>query len=40
MRLALEEGHSILESIREPLAKDTEHGLNQDQLDNESTVQR
>ncbi|XP_055985770.1 guanine nucleotide exchange factor DBS isoform X2 [Sorex fumeus] len=40
MKLAQEEGQSILESIREPLVKDTEHSLNQDQLDNESTVQR
>ncbi|XP_058404498.1 guanine nucleotide exchange factor DBS isoform X3 [Diceros bicornis minor] len=40
MRLALDEGQSILESIREPLAKSTEQSLNQDQLDNQTTVQR
>ncbi|XP_049634053.1 guanine nucleotide exchange factor DBS isoform X2 [Suncus etruscus] len=40
MKQALDEGQRILESIREPLAKDTERGLNQDQLDNETTVQR
>uniref|UniRef100_A0A673UBT2 MCF.2 cell line derived transforming sequence like n=2 Tax=Suricata suricatta TaxID=37032 RepID=A0A673UBT2_SURSU len=40
MRLALDKGQSILETIREPLAKSGEHSLNQDQLDNQSTVQR
>ncbi|XP_075419520.1 guanine nucleotide exchange factor DBS isoform X2 [Tenrec ecaudatus] len=40
LKLALEEGHSILESIREPLAKNPEYSLNQDQLDNQTTVQR
>lgn len=40
MKQALDEGQRILESIREPLAKDTERSLNQDQLDNETTVQR
>ncbi|XP_037384571.1 guanine nucleotide exchange factor DBS [Talpa occidentalis] len=40
MKLALDEGQSILDSIQEPLAKSTEHSLNQDQLDNETTVQR
>ncbi|XP_016068364.1 PREDICTED: guanine nucleotide exchange factor DBS isoform X1 [Miniopterus natalensis] len=40
MRLALDEGQSILESIREPLAKSPEQSLNQDQLDNQTTVQR
>ncbi|XP_006883866.1 PREDICTED: guanine nucleotide exchange factor DBS [Elephantulus edwardii] len=40
MKSALQEGHTILESIREPLAKDPEYSLNQDQLDNQTTVQR
>ncbi|XP_023408975.2 guanine nucleotide exchange factor DBS isoform X1 [Loxodonta africana] len=40
MKLALQEGHSILESIREPLARNPEYSLNQDQLDNQTTVQR
>uniref|UniRef100_G3WY65 MCF.2 cell line derived transforming sequence like n=1 Tax=Sarcophilus harrisii TaxID=9305 RepID=G3WY65_SARHA len=40
MMLALKEGHTILESIREPLAKNPEYNLNQDQLDNQTTVQR
>ncbi|XP_045139922.1 guanine nucleotide exchange factor DBS isoform X2 [Echinops telfairi] len=40
LKLALQEGHSILESIREPLAKNPEYSLNQDQLDNQTTVQR
>nr|KAF6460675.1 MCF.2 cell line derived transforming sequence like [Molossus molossus] len=40
MRLALDEGQSILESIREPLSKSPEQSLNQDQLDNQTTVQR
>ncbi|ELK14882.1 Guanine nucleotide exchange factor DBS [Pteropus alecto] len=40
MRLALNKGQSILESIREPLVKSPEQSLNQDQLDNQTTVQR
>uniref|UniRef100_A0A8D1VK76 MCF.2 cell line derived transforming sequence like n=2 Tax=Sus scrofa TaxID=9823 RepID=A0A8D1VK76_PIG len=40
MRLALDEGRSVLESIREPLAKSPEQSLNQDQLDSQTTVQR
>ncbi|XP_045725695.1 guanine nucleotide exchange factor DBS isoform X4 [Mirounga angustirostris] len=40
MRSALDEGQSILENIREPLAKGGEQSLNQDQLDNQTTVQR
>ncbi|XP_072617187.1 guanine nucleotide exchange factor DBS isoform X23 [Vulpes vulpes] len=40
MRLALDEGQSILENIREPLAKSGEQSLNQDELDNQTTVQR
>uniref|UniRef100_A0A2K6TLI3 Guanine nucleotide exchange factor DBS n=1 Tax=Saimiri boliviensis boliviensis TaxID=39432 RepID=A0A2K6TLI3_SAIBB len=40
LRLALKEGHSILESLREPQAEGPEPGVNQDQLDNQATVQR
>ncbi|XP_027632011.1 guanine nucleotide exchange factor DBS isoform X2 [Tupaia chinensis] len=40
LQLALREGHSILKSIGEPLAESAEHGINQDQLDNQATVQR
>lgn len=40
MRLALSEGQRVLESIREPLDASTERSLNQDQLDNETTVRR
>ncbi|XP_072832670.1 guanine nucleotide exchange factor DBS isoform X2 [Vicugna pacos] len=40
MRLALDEGQSVLESLREPLAKSPEQSLNQDQLDSQTTVQR
>ncbi|XP_059985413.1 guanine nucleotide exchange factor DBS isoform X2 [Lagenorhynchus albirostris] len=40
MRLALDEGRSVLESIREPLARGPEQSPNQDQLDSQSTVQR
>ncbi|XP_059759440.1 guanine nucleotide exchange factor DBS isoform X2 [Balaenoptera ricei] len=40
MRLALGEGRSVLESIREPLARGPEQSPNQDQLDSQSTVQR
>ncbi|XP_060039714.1 guanine nucleotide exchange factor DBS isoform X2 [Erinaceus europaeus] len=40
LRRALAEGQWILGSIREPLAADTERGLNQDQLDNETTMRR
>ncbi|XP_047576417.1 guanine nucleotide exchange factor DBS isoform X6 [Lutra lutra] len=40
MKLALDEGRSLLENIREPLAKCGEQSLNQDQLDNQTTVQR
>ncbi|XP_074048165.1 guanine nucleotide exchange factor DBS isoform X3 [Macrotis lagotis] len=38
--LVLEEGNSILENIRKPLTKNPEYILSQDQLDNETTVQR
>ncbi|XP_053419519.1 guanine nucleotide exchange factor DBS isoform X4 [Nycticebus coucang] len=40
LRLALEEGRSVLESLRTPLAEGLEHSVNQDQLDNQTTVQR
>lgn len=40
LQLALKEGNSILESLREPLAESTSHSVNQDQLDNQATVQR
>ncbi|XP_077014840.1 guanine nucleotide exchange factor DBS isoform X12 [Tamandua tetradactyla] len=40
MKLALKEGRGLLESIREPLIKNPEHSLNQDQLDNQTTVRR
>ncbi|XP_069493259.1 guanine nucleotide exchange factor DBS isoform X3 [Ambystoma mexicanum] len=40
LRLALKQGHVILESIREPLTKNSDYQLNQDQLDNETTVKR
>ncbi|XP_008581267.1 PREDICTED: guanine nucleotide exchange factor DBS isoform X3 [Galeopterus variegatus] len=40
MKLALTEGHSILQSIRTPLAEGTEHSVSQDQLDSQTTVQR
>ncbi|XP_035312818.1 guanine nucleotide exchange factor DBS isoform X1 [Cricetulus griseus] len=40
LQLALKEGNSILESLREPLAESTSHSVNQDQLDNQATVKR
>ncbi|XP_055464475.1 guanine nucleotide exchange factor DBS isoform X7 [Psammomys obesus] len=40
LQLALKEGNSILESLREPLAESTAQTVNQDQLDNQATVQR
>ncbi|XP_021563764.1 guanine nucleotide exchange factor DBS [Carlito syrichta] len=40
MRLALREGQSILERIGAPPAEGAEHGVNQDQLDNQATMQR
>lgn len=40
LQLALKEGDSILESLREPLAESTAQSVNQDQLDNQATVQR
>ncbi|XP_006253485.1 guanine nucleotide exchange factor DBS isoform X9 [Rattus norvegicus] len=40
LQLALTEGNSILESLREPLAESIVHSVNQDQLDNQATVKR
>ncbi|KAM5288583.1 guanine nucleotide exchange factor DBS isoform 2-T2 [Ctenodactylus gundi] len=40
LQLALKEGHGILESLREPLAESTAHGVNQGQVDSQATVQR
>uniref|UniRef100_A0A8C9IQX8 Guanine nucleotide exchange factor DBS n=1 Tax=Piliocolobus tephrosceles TaxID=591936 RepID=A0A8C9IQX8_9PRIM len=40
LRLALKEGHSVLESLGELQAEGSEPGVNQDQLDNQATVQR
>ncbi|GAB5566489.1 guanine nucleotide exchange factor DBS isoform X8 [Prionailurus iriomotensis] len=40
MRAALDEGQSLLQSVREPLAKGGGRSLSQDQLDNQTTVQR
>nr|XP_054303004.1 guanine nucleotide exchange factor DBS isoform X5 [Pongo pygmaeus] len=40
LRLALKEGHSVLESLRELQAEGSESSVNQDQLDNQATVQR
>ncbi|XP_024204148.3 guanine nucleotide exchange factor DBS isoform X22 [Pan troglodytes] len=40
LRLALKEGHSVLESLRELQAEGSEPSVNQDQLDNQATVQR
>uniref|UniRef100_A0A6Q2XS54 MCF.2 cell line derived transforming sequence like n=1 Tax=Esox lucius TaxID=8010 RepID=A0A6Q2XS54_ESOLU len=38
--LALEQGNTLLESINEPVARDPEHNMNQDELENFATVQR
>ncbi|XP_011913479.1 PREDICTED: guanine nucleotide exchange factor DBS isoform X13 [Cercocebus atys] len=40
LRLALKEGHSVLENLGELQAEGSEPGVNQDQLDNQATVQR
>ncbi|XP_032007258.1 guanine nucleotide exchange factor DBS isoform X25 [Hylobates moloch] len=40
LRLALKEGHGVLESLGELQAEGSEPGVNQDQLDNQATVQR
>uniref|UniRef100_A0A452IKW3 Uncharacterized protein n=1 Tax=Gopherus agassizii TaxID=38772 RepID=A0A452IKW3_9SAUR len=40
LRLALKQGHDILESNRKPVAENSDYKLNQDQLDNQTTVER
>ncbi|XP_043927819.1 guanine nucleotide exchange factor DBS [Protopterus annectens] len=40
MKLALKQGYDILESIHAPVIKNPEYILNQDQLDNQTTVER
>ncbi|XP_065437070.1 guanine nucleotide exchange factor DBS isoform X3 [Chrysemys picta bellii] len=40
LRLALKQGHDILESNRKPVAENPDYKLNQDQLDNQTTVER
>ncbi|XP_004858582.1 guanine nucleotide exchange factor DBS isoform X4 [Heterocephalus glaber] len=40
LRLVLQEGQGILESLQEPPSEGTAQGVNQDQLDSQATVQR
>ncbi|XP_030057383.1 guanine nucleotide exchange factor DBS isoform X2 [Microcaecilia unicolor] len=40
MRLALKKGHAILGSIRQPVTENPDYQMNQDQLDNQTTVER
>uniref|UniRef100_A0A8C9QXU1 MCF.2 cell line derived transforming sequence like n=1 Tax=Scleropages formosus TaxID=113540 RepID=A0A8C9QXU1_SCLFO len=40
LRIALNQGNRLLESIREPLATDPDYTMNQDELENLGTVQR
>ncbi|KAM7178614.1 guanine nucleotide exchange factor DBS [Macrochelys suwanniensis] len=40
LRLALKQGHDILESNRKPVTENPDYKLNQDQLDNQTTVER
>ncbi|KAJ8350350.1 hypothetical protein SKAU_G00254800 [Synaphobranchus kaupii] len=40
LRIALNQGERLLESINEPLEKDPEYSMNQDELENLATVQR
>ncbi|XP_035249550.1 guanine nucleotide exchange factor DBS isoform X1 [Anguilla anguilla] len=40
LRIALNQGDRLLESINEPLEKDPEYSMNQDELENLATVQR
>ncbi|XP_036400831.1 guanine nucleotide exchange factor DBS-like isoform X3 [Megalops cyprinoides] len=40
LRIALNQGHRLLESINEPLVKDPDYTMNQDELENLATVQR
>lgn len=38
--VALGQGSRLLESINEPIARDPDHNMNQDELENLATVQR
>ncbi|XP_078513810.1 guanine nucleotide exchange factor DBS isoform X2 [Lissotriton helveticus] len=40
LRIALKQGRAILECIREPVIKNPEYQMNQDQRDNQTTVER
>nr|XP_033803934.1 guanine nucleotide exchange factor DBS isoform X4 [Geotrypetes seraphini] len=40
MRLALKKGYAILGSIRQPVTENPNYQMNQDQLDNQTTVER
>lgn len=40
LRIALCQGSRLLESINEPLVKDPDYTMNQDELENLATVQR
>ncbi|XP_061081994.1 guanine nucleotide exchange factor DBS-like isoform X2 [Conger conger] len=40
LRIALNQGDRLLDSINEPLVKDPEYSMNQDELENLATVQR
>ncbi|KAJ8410067.1 hypothetical protein AAFF_G00211080 [Aldrovandia affinis] len=40
LRIALNQGNRLLESINEPLGKDPDYTMNQDELENLATVQR
>ncbi|KAG7467417.1 hypothetical protein MATL_G00153490 [Megalops atlanticus] len=40
LRIALNQGNRLLESINEPLEQDPEYNMNQDELENLATVQR
>lgn len=38
--MALDQGRRLLESINEPVVRDPDHNMNQDELENLATVQR
>lgn len=40
LRIALNQGDRLLESINEPLVQDPDYSMNQDELENLATVQR
>ncbi|CAJ1079681.1 guanine nucleotide exchange factor DBS isoform X2 [Xyrichtys novacula] len=40
LRVALDQGSRLLESINEPVVRDPDHNMNQDELENLATVQR